>query len=276
MTHRPQIPVFVVSLARAAERRQAMCAHLDELGLTFRLIDAVDGRALDPAFTRAKVAPGVTIHAGAVGRYLSHIQIYQAMVDEGIEAALVLEDDARLSPRAVPMLTGAFDSAGFDYCFLDSEDHNESGPVFYDRDDAVALAPGFHAHRLSAGPQTTHAYIIGLPAARRRLEHAFPIRQPIDLYDVLPYPIVFRAVVTPKTAWVSSDSLSSFTSDRQLAVGTLKLKLLRRSILFYRVKDFVQMKWWQRRRLAKAWAREGRLDASKTWLPLPSGRQVVL
>ena len=40
--------------------------------------------------------------------------------------------------------------------------------------------------------------MITLAGAEKRLSAAFPIQKSIDLYDHLPYPIEFRAIVTPR------------------------------------------------------------------------------
>ena len=271
-----RIPVFVVSLQRAAERRKRMLDHLSMLGVSARLIDAVDGKLLPEEDRRSLVAPGVEIHAGAIGCYLSHLIIYRAMVEEGIPVALVLEDDARLNGAFKRILDAGVQSDEFDYCFLDSDDHNDRCSVFYDRDDSVPIATGVRAHLLSAGPQTTHAYMITLEAARKRLEAAFPISKAIDLYDHLPYAIRFRAIVAPKMAWVSADSLESFTSERSLASDALSLVWLRRSLLFYRVRDILKFKLLKRAREARSLVDSGLLARGRRWRALPSGREVVL
>ncbi len=272
----PNIPVFVVTLKRAVERRQRMLSHIDSLGINPRVIDAVDGRLLSAEECTKLVAPGVQIHAGAIGCYLSHLQIYEQMVAERIPLALVLEDDARLNPEFVKILASGSKSLGFDYCFLDSDDHNDKVDIYYDPDDAVEISGAVRANRLSAGPQTTHAYMITLAGAEKRLSAAFPIQKSIDLYDHLPYPIEFRAIVTPKMAWVSEDSLESFTSDRSVAADSLSLSWLRKSFLFYRLRDALKLKGIKRRLKVQAMVKAGLLKAGIRWKPLPSGREVVL
>lgn len=272
---RPQVPVFVISLARAADRRAKIAAHLSGLGLEHRIVDGVDGRTLPQTEQDELLAPGQRYHAGVIGCYLSHLHVYETLVKENIEVALVLEDDARLHPRVVPFLRGGIAAEGFDYCFLDSDDHNDRGPVYYDRDDVAQLADGIRAFRLSDGPQTLHAYLITRQAAAQRLQHALPIEKPIDLYDHLPYPIRFRAIVSPKLAWVSEYSLQSFTSDRHDDAGALSFAALRKSPLFYRVRDVLKLKGWRdRQRMSRA-MQAGTLSSDRRWAPLPSGREVV-
>lgn len=271
-----QIPVFMISLARASERRARMLAHLRSVDVTPTMIDAVDGRQLPVERKAQLLAPGAQMHDGAVGCYLSHLDVYERMVRDEIPVALVLEDDARLSPIAAKFLSSPIDASSFDYCFLDSDDHNDKASVFYDKDDLVPITNGVAAHRLSSGPQTTHAYLISLDAAQKRLRHAFPICKAIDLYDHLPYPIVFRAVVTPKLAWVGQDSLESFTSDRQVNASEMRFAWARRSLLFYRVRDFVKLVWLKKALEARRLMRAGGLPKGRRWVPLPAGREVVL
>ena len=270
-----RIPVFGIRRARAATRRQKISEHLASLGVEFRIIEGVDGRGLPVARQHELLAPGQSYHAGVLGCYLSHLAAYQAVVDEGLDAALVLEDDARLHPRVLPLLRQGCESLAFDYCFLDSDDHNDRGPVFYDRDAAVTLAPGIQAHTLSAGPQTLHAYLISQRGAAQRLKHALPILKPIDLYDHLPYAIEFRSIVRPKLAWVSEDSLESFTSERSLDPTTLSFAVLRRSSWFYKVRDLLQLKAFKAMREVSAEVKAGKLNHGRRWRKLPSGREVL-
>jgi GR25 family glycosyltransferase involved in LPS biosynthesis len=270
------LPVFVVSLARAAERRARMVEHLQSIGVVYRVIDAVDGGAIPESERNALTGPGVRLHPGAIGCYLSHLEIYRQMVDEGISAALVLEDDARLHPAFAAVLRDGLTSTDFDYCFLDSDDHNDRVNIYYDRDDAVPVAGNLLAHKLSGGPQTTHAYIITLDAAGRRLDAAFPIMRSIDLYDHLPYAICFRAIVSPKMAWVSADSMVSFTSSKSGSADGLSFTRLRSSPHFYRIRDALKLKGLRRRREAARMVRAGLLLRGRRWAPLPSGREVVL
>lgn len=271
-----RIGVFVISLARAPERRAAMLAHLQSLGVACELVDAVDGRTLPESELQRLVAPGRQMHPGAVGCYLSHLAVYERMRERRLDVALVLEDDARLHPQIPRLLAAGCASTDWDYCFLDSDDHNEHGPVFYDADSAQPLGAGFTAYALSGGPQTTHAYLITLEAAQRRLDHAYPLRQAIDLYDELPYPIRFASMVRPKGAWVSEHSLTSFTSARNVPVQQLSWAALRRWPLFYRVRDLLRLKDLRRNRLVRRLQDAGQLAPGRRWRALPSGREVLV
>ena len=98
----PDLPIFVISLARATTRRENIRARLDKLGADYEIVDAVDGATLtdadygDNILRRDKFRRkfGREILDGEIGCYLSHYQLWQRMVTEKIPSALVLEDDA--------------------------------------------------------------------------------------------------------------------------------------------------------------------------------------
>lgn len=275
-SQKQRIPVFVLSLARAHERRSAICRHLDDLLIEYQLIDAVDGAALDPADVKRMLAPGVRMHPGAIGCYLSHLAAYTKIRDADEPLALVLEDDARLHPGIAALLSEGCTCSHWDYCFLDCDDHNESGPVFYDVDSAVVLGGGFRVYELSAGPHTLHAYLISREAAANRLKHAFPIEQPIDVYRQLPYQIRFYSILSPKGAWVSEHSLESFTSGKKARVEDMSFAFFRRWQLFFDLRDFLTLRGLRKRFLARSFQAQGKLAPGKRWRILPTGREVVV
>ena len=142
-----KIPIFVVSLARASDRRAAMGRHLEALGLSFEITDAVDGKALSKAEldTLMNCPAGVSLSPGDVGCYMSHINIYRQIVDRNIPLALVLEDDASLSPGFAPLLRDGLKNVDFDICFVDSWFVGIEGRIYYDPHDHLDLGAGFSA-----------------------------------------------------------------------------------------------------------------------------------
>ncbi|MEO8243726.1 MAG: glycosyltransferase family 25 protein [bacterium] len=99
-------PIFVISLARDNDRRSQIARQLTDAGLDFRFIDAVDGRGglapewesqIDRPGTLAKYGYGMS--DGEYGCSLSHIIVYRKILAEGLPGAVVLEDDALLTPH---------------------------------------------------------------------------------------------------------------------------------------------------------------------------------
>ena len=269
------IPVYIISLARAADRRTAISRHLESLGIEFVMTDAVDGHAIPPHERQQLVAPPLEYHPGVLGCYLSHTNVYRRMMTTDAPVSLILEDDALLNPAFVPAILNGVRSMDFDYCFLDCEGANEDGPVYYDLNSGVTLFPGFTMYRTHAGPATTHAYLITKEAAAKRLAHELPIRKPIDVYSTLPYQPRFYALVQPKGAWVSEASLRSFTSARDHSSRPPRFRALRSSEAFYRVRDLLSVELLKRRWRVRHLVAAGVLRGEGRWRPLPSGRPVV-
>lgn len=270
---RQQIPIFVISLARAPVRREAMRKHLSELGLDCEIIDAVDGAKLSANEQSKLLAPGITYVPGVIGCYLSHINIYERIIAGNIDIALVLEDDACLNPDIVPALKRGMDMLDFDYCLLDCDDVSETTPVYYDPDSKRMLTAGFPVYETNIDPALLHAYLITKEGAHRRVAHAWPIYKPVDVYSHLPYRPHILVCVSPKGASVSEHSRQSFTSSRH-DLEPLRLKSLRRFRWFYELRDWLKLKplkgFWAVSRLK----REGVLPPGRRWRPMPTGRNI--
>lgn len=97
------IPVYVISLARAKERRENMRRRLDALGVNYEVVDAVDGKTLDLSQyshrlrqNEYRIKYGREYTRGEIGCYFSHHNLWERIAEGENEHALVLEDDAVL------------------------------------------------------------------------------------------------------------------------------------------------------------------------------------
>lgn len=97
------IPVYILTLADAAERRQPLVDALAEMRIPFTLWPAIDGRQglpaeyeplIDRAAARKKQCR--EMGNGEFACALSHHFIYRDIVAQQAPIALVLEDDARI------------------------------------------------------------------------------------------------------------------------------------------------------------------------------------
>ncbi|WP_010628756.1 glycosyltransferase family 25 protein [Halomonas sp. KM-1] len=95
-------PVIVISLP-GSSRRARIQATFDEIGLPFEFHDAVNGAELNDE-TLASVDQnyaekewGHGLNKGEIGCAISHIQLYERMVEQGLEEVIILEDDAQPS-----------------------------------------------------------------------------------------------------------------------------------------------------------------------------------
>jgi len=265
--------IYVISLARAAARRESICTHLRELGLEYELVNGVDGRELPAEEHTRLLAPGVTFPSpGVVGCYMSHLEVYRRLLASDAAAALVLEDDAALNPAIVPLLQAGPATLDFEYCFLDCG--NDRDPVFYDPDTRLPLGHGFTAYRLSGGPEGTHAMIVTREAAAVRLSHGLPIQNAFDFYDMLPGRPRFVAMLGPRGAGVAMTSLHSTISARH-EQALPAFASLRQRPWFPVVRDTLRLRPVKGILLRRRLQREGRLATGARWRLLPQGREVL-
>ncbi|XP_023029681.2 glycosyltransferase 25 family member [Leptinotarsa decemlineata] len=98
--------IFMINLLRRPERRKRMQACFDELGLEVAVVDAVDGKTLNETFLESiQFMPEFVdpyhkrpMTLGEIGCFMSHLNIWNEIVKQGHETALVLEDDIRFEP----------------------------------------------------------------------------------------------------------------------------------------------------------------------------------
>ena len=233
-----KIPVYVISLESARERRAQVKAHLDGLKIEYQVISAVEGAKLDPGY-REIANPSKNMSPGALGCCLSHFRAYENIIANQLSVALILEDDVVLHYSVKALLENGCQNLDFDYCFLGSEDHGDEGYVFYDADSAVELGGGEKAYLLSSGPYCLHAYLITLRGAEKRMACALPVGGGnIDHYHFLPYRPRFRAII-PLLAFVTEQSAIESVAAETWSISQ---KQLHRYWWFYPLRDLVKLK----------------------------------
>jgi glycosyl transferase, family 25 len=177
------VRAYVINLARSLDRRTHVMAELDRTGLDYEFITAVDGRTIDLE-DRRLVDPRLlaknNFPAGTAGCALSHLQAYRRILEDGADAALVLEDDVEL-PDDLGALAHALAAhlTGAEVVLL-----NYASPTRcrVSPEGSVPLA----SSRLLALPiditdmVNAAAYVITRPACERMLESAPPIRANAD------------------------------------------------------------------------------------------------
>lgn len=115
------LKLYVINLPKSVERRKLIEANLQSLGLDYEIFPAVDGRNLTPdqqslVKTEDKVYLPMAggrkllvedkLSPGEIGCALSHLQVYQRILDSGDDQAAVIEDDCILTPKFLEALDG--------------------------------------------------------------------------------------------------------------------------------------------------------------------------
>lgn len=94
--------IYVINMKSSTERAQKIAQRLDALGLPFEFFPAVRGADLDyknaPYYDRKRRLRyfGRDLLAGEIGCLLSHRGVYEKMLKDKVDVALVLEDDVTL------------------------------------------------------------------------------------------------------------------------------------------------------------------------------------
>jgi glycosyl transferase family 25 len=173
------VHAYVINLARSLDRRAHITAELKKTGLDYEIITAVDGRDLDmgdPAIVDPSFPIKNELAAGTVGAALSHLQVYRKIIADGLDVALVLEDDIML-PADLGSLADAVagQMAGAEVALLN---YDSPDPCRMSLEGSVNLSSG----RVLAlpidicQPRSAGAYVVTREACERMTKCAPPIR----------------------------------------------------------------------------------------------------
>jgi GR25 family glycosyltransferase involved in LPS biosynthesis len=181
--------IFVINLARRRDRLVKLRAQLRHAGFTapveiFRAVDSVE---IGPSFLETygiRIYPGWRIpdapifyHAremklGEVGCALSHLFVWRRIVDDGLDHALVIEDDADFEQGAAIDIDGHVARIDehmpqWDLCYVGRK--RMSSPPFVEdpAPDEIPIAAGLVRPTFS---YNTHAYLLSGRGARKLVD----------------------------------------------------------------------------------------------------------
>lgn len=248
---------YVINLARSSDRRAHITAELERAGLTYDIISAVDGQDLDlsdPAVIDPSFVARIVFPAGSAGAALSHLSAYRKIIDDGLNAALVIEDDIVLPPdigRLADTVAGHLSGAEVALLSVDSPE-----PCRMSREGSVELS----SRRLLAlpidvcQPRSAGAYVITREACERMVKCLLPIRVQADMWWHFYREGILdrvRCVIPPPV-----DKNPKFTS----TIGSYSLRegiraRLAGPVLRARIPVLHQALAYRRRRIYRQWSR---------------------
>jgi GR25 family glycosyltransferase involved in LPS biosynthesis len=177
-----RVEALIISMRDQPAREAQVRAIRDACPVPSTVLEAVDGRALDGA-QRARVflpdrhrpAYPFPPRPGEIGCFLSHRAAWQAIIDRGLDAALILEDDVELRrPRFDPAFARACEAV---------RAHGMVRLPLMERAGAVARARSVPmVSRPVVLPLGTQAQVVSAGAARRLLDASEPFDRPIDVF----------------------------------------------------------------------------------------------
>ncbi|MFI0845402.1 glycosyltransferase family 25 protein [Mesorhizobium sp. IMUNJ 23232] len=173
---------FIIHLGRAEARRPQVDRLTATLPLPVNVVDAVDGMALgddeiEAVYRRHLYGPRYpfALRKAEVGCFLSHRKAWQAIVDRGLDAGLIVEDD-------VEPVDGSFEAAlalamktvrAGDYIRFPYRSHTDSGAEVAKAGEATLVEP---AH-VGLGMQMQ---LVGRQAAAELLKMTETFDRPVD------------------------------------------------------------------------------------------------
>lgn len=172
--------IFIVNLKKAEDKRYAMQAQLEKLGITnYEFIEAIYGADLSSEFMTENVYdyPDCALTPGEIGCALSHIHIYRRMIKENLPYAIILEDDIVLPNDFVELLQN----------IPNSIDSPISKVITLGEANKINTLKKFFTFKeyreyTAVTAFCTYAYVINLAAAKALSQNLLPIRYEADMF----------------------------------------------------------------------------------------------
>lgn len=218
-------PIFVVSLAKDKKRRAYITKELAKHKLNYRFIDAIDGSLLkddyiSKVYSKAKAIEqaGVPLTKGEIGCALSHISIWQKMVSENIEKAIIFEDDIILSDVFLQVINNINDAAPKNWeLILFGHNNNENG---IDSICQLSISKysglvDFYIKKPMVIASCTFAYMVNKQGAKLLIEKTDKLYKPIDYYTG-DYKLINLYTISPMCVKVDFSLQSALKQERSI------------------------------------------------------------
>lgn len=200
------IEAFIIHLSRAIERKSQVEALIDALSFKTEIIPACDGREIVSSTLRHSYSERLhkphypfKLNNNEIACFLSHRKAWQAIVDRGLDAALIFEDDIGVTDQFNHALKVAITHCrpGTMIRFPVRADR-EHGDVLFHDDDVKLIRPRVVGLRMMAQLISNKAAVKLLAATERFDRPVDTFLQMrwithIDILSVVPAGIIERS-----------------------------------------------------------------------------------
>lgn len=172
---------FLINLDKSVDRLERSTALLDEHNVNFERVSAVYGADLSEQELSAVYdyqlpnAYYKKLNVGEIGCYLSHRKVWQKIVDEQLDFAVILEDDFNIVGDFNQMLS-TVSCLGVTWHYLKLAGHNRARKALYQ-----AAVDNFELIVYDKVPARTCAQVVSLAGAKQLLKTSAPFKRPIDI-----------------------------------------------------------------------------------------------
>ncbi|XP_072513270.1 procollagen galactosyltransferase 1 [Salminus brasiliensis] len=184
--------VFMINLLRRSDRRERMLRTLWEQEISCKIINAVDGKALNASLIHTMgitMLPGYSdpyhgrpLTKGELGCFLSHYNIWNEIVERSLKVSLVIEDDLRFEiffKRRLQNLMQEVKTQGLDWDLI------YIGRKRMQVDRPEKSVPNIHNLVEADYSYWTLGYMISLQGAKKLLR-AEPLKKMLPVDEFLP------------------------------------------------------------------------------------------
>ena len=244
-------PVFIINLKKDIEKKEYMQELCQKYNLQIEFMEAVDGRALSEeaiaevySSKRTIDVFGRELSRGEIGCALSHKTIYEKILHDNIEIALVLEDDINFNEDIITLLNlkNTFPQNWELILLGHHTDYSREVDTVASIWNQMQLTANYTLARPSEKGYGTYGYLITKNGAIKLLGNLDIIEKPIDhytgdsqyinLYIINPTPIKIHEQLSEdhnsmheRNLLNSSQNLETFKNKvRQLLTRLLLLK----------------------------------------------------
>ncbi|MGH7884798.1 MAG: glycosyltransferase family 25 protein [Thermodesulfobacteriota bacterium] len=174
-----QISIKIINLERSKARREFIEKQLKRLNLNFEIVKAVDGNDLNEndlknySRKEALKVNGRELLSGEIGCVLSHIKVWQQLIEEDLQHVLVLEDDAMIGEMLLKILD-LKETYPSDWEYINFVTDWKLVPFGNPIYDIYRIAS------IKGISNRTCAYLINRKGAEKLISKIYPIRLPVD------------------------------------------------------------------------------------------------
>lgn len=225
-----KLKAFVIHLERAKERQPQVAQLRSTLPMPTDIVDAVDSRNLTSADIQRAYKRNLhqpyypfDLSQNEIACFLSHRRAWQSIIDQDLDAGLILEDDVELTatfPAALQAALTHIDSCGFiRFTFRDGK---EFGQEVYRNEQVRLIAP------LPIGLGMV-AQLVTQSAARRLLAVTEQFDRPVDTFAQMKWVTGLSplAVIPGGVREISSTLGGSTVQRKKSLLGKIQREILR-------------------------------------------------
>ena len=240
---------FIINLEQDIEKREKITKLCDSLGIDYEVIKAIYGKALSEEEIKANTYPKEEqlkrfkreLSLGEIGCAMSHRYCYQRIIDDNLEEAIILEDDAVFNEELLEflkfkdefpkdlelLLIGHYKQMYYDDGFMINS-------LCYKKYSNIVNGK-WDIKRLVGGGNGTHGYLITKNGASKLLKLMHKIYIPADWYTnndkYTNMYALFPTLINPDLAEFSSTQLNPINKKRSKI--SKYFKLIKNKIQFF-------------------------------------------